>query len=136
MVATVAVVVASPTEGRRLFVDALGLPLEGDGDGYSSSGSIEGCRHFGVWPLAEAAEAYFGSPQWRGDLIIPQASIEFEVEDAEAVERGGAELEGAGYRLLHPARSEPWGQTVVRLLTDDGLILGVSYIPAFHDGPD
>ncbi len=30
-------------------------------------------------------------------------------------------------------RTEPWGQTVARLLTEDGLIVGISYVPAFHD---
>jgi hypothetical protein len=33
---------------------------------------------------------------------------------------------------LHPARTEPWGQTVARLLTEDGLIIGISYTPPFH----
>ena len=39
-----------------------------------------------------------------------------------------------GFELLHPARTEPWGQTVTRLLTDDGLIVGISYAPLLHDG--
>jgi hypothetical protein len=65
---------------------------------------------------------------------VPQASIEFEVEDAEAeaVTSAAGELERAGYQLLHPARTEPWGQTVARLLTEDGLIVGISYAPALH----
>ena len=33
-VASVAVVVADPSRSRKLFMDALGLPLEGEGDGY------------------------------------------------------------------------------------------------------
>jgi catechol 2,3-dioxygenase-like lactoylglutathione lyase family enzyme len=135
-IASVAVVVADPPQSRKLFVDALGLPLEGEGDGYYSSGSIPGSKHFGVWPLSQAAEACFGTPQWPADRVVPQASIEFEVEDTVAVEAAGAELQRAGYELLHPARTEPWGQTVARVLTEDGLIVGVSYIPSFHDaGP-
>ena len=63
--------------------------------------------------------------------VIPQASIEFEVEDAAAVAAAG-ELERAGFELLHPARTEPWGQTVARLLTQDGLIVGISYAPSLH----
>jgi catechol 2,3-dioxygenase-like lactoylglutathione lyase family enzyme len=132
MVATVAVVTADPSQSRRLFIDALGLPLEGEGDGYYATGNIPGCNHFGVWPLREAAEACFGSPDWPEDMTLPQASIEFEVDDPNAVEAAGAELLSAGYALLHPARMEPWGQTVMRLLTTDGLIVGVSFIPAFH----
>jgi hypothetical protein len=64
---------------------------------------------------------------------MPQASIEFEVRDAEAVAAAGNELERAGYALLHPARTEPWGQTVARLLTEDGLIIGISYAPVLHE---
>jgi hypothetical protein len=44
---------------------------------------------------------------------------------------GRRELERAGFELLHPARTEPWGQTVARLLTSDGLIVGISYAPRF-----
>ena len=133
-VASVAVVAADPPQSRRLFIDALGLPLEGDGDGYYSSGSIPGSRHFGVWPLSQAAEACFGTPVWPADRVVPQASIEFEVEDEEAVAAAGDELQCAGYELLHPARTEPWGQTVTRLLTEDGLIVGISYAPSLHGG--
>jgi catechol 2,3-dioxygenase-like lactoylglutathione lyase family enzyme len=132
-IASTAVVAADPPQSRKLFMDALGLPLEGEGDGYYSSGSIPGSKHFGVWPLAEAAEACFGTPTWPADRVIPQASIEFEVENADAVAAAGGELERAGFELLHSARTEPWGQTVTRLLTDDGLIVGISYAPSLHN---
>lgn len=132
-IAGVAVVVADPPQSRRLFIDALGLPLEGEGDGYYSSGSIPGSRHFGVWPLSEAAQACFGTSQWPAGRVVPQASIEFEVADVEAVAAAGDELQRAGFELLHPARTEPWGQTVARLLTGDGLIVGISHTPEFHE---
>jgi hypothetical protein len=90
VVASVAVVAADPPQSRKLFINALGLPLEGEGDGYYSSGSVPGSRHFGVWPLSQAAEACFGTPEWPTDRVVPQASIEFEVEDAEAVAAAGA----------------------------------------------
>ncbi len=54
------------------------------------------------------------------------------VEDAQAVAAAAAELQRAGHELLHPPRTEPWGQTVTRLLTEDGLIVGISYAAAFH----
>jgi catechol 2,3-dioxygenase-like lactoylglutathione lyase family enzyme len=134
-ISTVAVVTADPPRSRQLYIDALGLPLEGEGDGYYSSGNIAGSKHFGVWPLTEAAQACFGTPEWPAGRVVPQASIEFEVKDAGAVAAAGQELQAAGYELLHPARTEPWGQTVARLLSGDGLIVGISYIPAFHDEP-
>jgi hypothetical protein len=132
-VTSVAVITADPPGSRKLFMDALGLPLEGEGNGYYSSGSIPGTKHFGIWPLAEAAQACFGTPQWPADRVIPQASIEFEVATAEEVAAAGDELQQADYELLHPARTEPWGQTVARLLTQDGLIVGISYAPVLHN---
>ncbi|HEY3732794.1 MAG TPA: VOC family protein [Streptosporangiaceae bacterium] len=131
-VASVAVVTAVPPQSRKLFIDVLGLALEGEGDGYYSSENISGTKHFGVWPLTEAAQACFDTPEWPADRVAPQASIEFEVKDADAVAAAGEELQHAGYELLHPARTEPWGQTVARLLTEDGLIVGISYTPMFH----
>jgi catechol 2,3-dioxygenase-like lactoylglutathione lyase family enzyme len=133
-IATVAVVAADPPRSRKLFIDALGLPLEGEGDGYYSSENIPGCKHFGVWPLSEAAQACFGTQQWPAERVVPLASIEFEVASPDAVTAAGGELQRAGFDLLHPARTEPWGQTVARFLTDDGLIVGISYVPSFHDG--
>ena len=126
-------VAAAPPQSRKLFMDTLGLPLEEyEADEYYSSDHIPGSKHFGVWPLSQAAEACFGTPVWPSGKLVPQASIEFEVEDAEAVSAAGSELERAGYELLPPARTEPWGQTVARLLTEDGLIVGVSYAPSLH----
>jgi hypothetical protein len=63
---------------------------------------------------------------------VPQASVEFEVETEEAVGEGAAELESAGHELLHPSRTEPWGQTVARILSAEGVIVGISYAPWQH----
>ena len=133
-IATFAVIAPDPPKSRELYVDALGLPLTaGEGSEYWHSEKIAGSKHFGVWPLSEAAEACFGSPSWPAELAVPQASVEFEVEDADAVAAAGEELKQEGFELLHPARQEPWGQTVVRLLSSEGLIVGVSYAPSLHD---
>ena len=87
-------------------MDALGLELEGEGEGYYSSGSIPGAKHFGIWPLSQAAEACFGTPEWPADRIVPQASIEFEVESTEAVAAAGDELERTGFECcIQPAQS-------------------------------
>jgi uncharacterized glyoxalase superfamily protein PhnB len=93
---------------------------------------VEGTRHFGVWPLTQAAQACFGSDEWPADVTVPQASIEFEVASVDAVGEAAAELEERGFRLVHAAREEPWGQTVARLLSTEGLIVGISYAPWFH----
>ncbi len=132
-VASVAVIAPDPQKSRELFVDALGLPLRGDGTEYWSSEKIPGTRHFGVWPLAEAAEACFGTTDWPGDRPVPHASVEFEVSDPEAVATAAAELEQRGFELLHPPRTEPWGQTVARIQSPEGAIVGISFAPWMHD---
>ena len=132
-IAGFAVVTAEPAESRELYVDALGLPLEQADGEYFKSESIGGSKHFGVWPLSQAAQACFGSPEWPADRPVPQATVEFEVESPPAVNEAAAELEARGHTLLHPARTEPWGQTVARILSPEGLIVGVSYAPWLHD---
>jgi catechol 2,3-dioxygenase-like lactoylglutathione lyase family enzyme len=129
-IASIATIARDPAESRKLFVETLGLPLEGDD--YAHSEKIGGSKHFGVWPLAQAAQACFGTPDWPSDRPIPQASIEFEVADEAAVGAAAQELAERGYAMLHPARTEPWGQTVARLLTAEGAILGISYAPQLH----
>jgi catechol 2,3-dioxygenase-like lactoylglutathione lyase family enzyme len=132
---SVAVIAPDPPESRKLYVDALGLPLESRGDDeYHHTEQIEGCKHFGVWPLSQAAEACFGTPEWPEDRQLPQVSIEFDVADAAAVSAAEEELRRAGYEVLHPAREEPWGQTVARLQSQEGAIVGISYAPFLHDG--
>src|SRR3954465_6677815 len=84
-VASVAVVTPDPQQSRRLYVDTLGLPLAGQSDdGYIYGEQIPGIKHFGVWPLSEAAEACFGTAQWPADLAVPQAGVEFDVADVAA----------------------------------------------------
>ncbi|MGH2872521.1 MAG: VOC family protein [Solirubrobacteraceae bacterium] len=130
-IATIAVITADPSASRRLYVDAIGLPLDGQDD-YVHSEKIPGCKSFGVWPLTQAAQACFGESEWPAEVPVPQASIEFEVADPEAVTAATEELRTAGYELLHSPREEPWGQTVVRMLSSDGLIVGISYAPELH----
>jgi catechol 2,3-dioxygenase-like lactoylglutathione lyase family enzyme len=132
-ITSMAVITPDPEQSRALYVSALGLPLQAaDGDDYLHSEDIAGAKHFGVWPLRQAAQACFGSDQWPADRPVPQASVEFEVADPDQVQRAGAELEQGGFTLLHPARTEPWGQTVTRLQSIEGVIVGISYAPSLH----
>ena len=131
-VGSVAVIAPHPERDLKLFVETLGLPLTGDGDYYHSE-QVAGSKSFGIWQLAEAAQACFGTPDWPAEHPVPQASIEFEVADADAVGSAAAELAERGFPLLHGARVEPWGQTVARVLSPGGLIIGVSYAPALHN---
>ena len=132
-VASVSVISAHPVEDRHLFVDVLGLPLQPAGaedSDYVFSEAVAGTRHFGVWPLAEAAMACFGQASWPDTHPVPQASIEFEVDD---VPTAAQELEARGYTLLHPTKTEPWGQVIARLQTPDGVLVGLSFAPWLHE---
>jgi catechol 2,3-dioxygenase-like lactoylglutathione lyase family enzyme len=132
-VSSVAVVTPDPAKSRPLYLETLGLPLSRhDGDDYYFSEKVDGTKHFGVWPLVQAAEACFGSKTWPADRPVPQLSIEFEVADIPAVHRAATELQAAGHTLLHDVKTEPWGQTVVRVQTIEGVILGISYAPWVH----
>ena len=106
-ITSVAVITPNPAVSRRLYLDAVGLPLTAEADGYLHSEDIDGSKCFGVWPLAQAAQACFGTPDWPADRPVPQASIEFEVTDVDAVQVAADELKDMGFALLHQARTEP-----------------------------
>lgn len=124
-------IVRDVNESRRFYRDALGVPLD-DGD-YPMTDDLPGVKHFGLWPLAGAAESCFGVAEWPADVAVPQANLEFDVEDEPAVAVAAAELEAAGYRLLVGPKTEPWGQTVARLLSPEGLLIAVSFTPWMHE---
>jgi len=125
----VAVITADPDASARFYVDTLGLPLTDD-DGYRHSNEIEGAKHFGVWPLSAAAQACFGSDEWPTDHPVPTATIDFDVDDVEAA---AAEMQAAGHTLLHPTRTEPWGQTVARVMSPEGLLITLAHTPWFRE---
>jgi predicted enzyme related to lactoylglutathione lyase len=127
-ISSFAPIVTDKAATKKLYVDTFGLAFE-DADGYLHTDQIDGAKHFGLWTLEQAAEACFGTKEWPSNVPTPQASLEFEVEDVAAAAH---ELEDRGYQLLHGARTEPWGQTVARLLSPEGLIVGVSYAPQLH----
>ena len=59
-------------------------------------------------------------------MPAPQAWIEFDVDDISAA---AEELRAKGYQLLVEPRTEPWGQTVARLLSPEGILVGVPITP-------
>ena len=132
-VAGVTPITADPAASLAFYQHAIGVQFENDEDGYRSTGKLAGLKHLGVWPLADAAESCFGSREWPADLPVPQATIEFEVPDVAA---GEAELVASGHALIHGTRVEPWGQTTARLLSPEGLLIGIVSTPGCTtDGP-
>lgn len=129
-IAGFAVITTDAANDKRLFTENLGLslspPVTVSDSAYLYTEDLPGAKHFGVWPLDEAAQACFGRPTWPDSHPVPQATIEFEVDD---VEGAAQELAAAGHRMVHPTRTQPWGQTVARFQTGDGLLIGVCVTP-------
>jgi catechol 2,3-dioxygenase-like lactoylglutathione lyase family enzyme len=129
-VASFAPLVTDPQASAAFYRDTLGLTFEGGDGDYPYTEQLDGSKHFGLWPLSQAADACFGTDDWPADVPRPQASLEFEVPDVAAA---AAELETAGYRLLHGVRTEPWKQVTARLLSPEGLLVAVCYTPWLHE---
>ena len=117
-------------ESRALYRDSLGILFHEDAGGYLHTGALQGAKHFALWPLSQAAQSCFGSDSWPDNIPVPQAWLEFEVDD---VERATFELESQGHRMLIKNKTEPWGQTVSRFLSPEGLLIGITLTPSLRD---
>jgi catechol 2,3-dioxygenase-like lactoylglutathione lyase family enzyme len=122
-------IVQDISKSHEFYVDALGLSFQKEGD-YLHTGKLNGVKHFALWPLSQAAQSCFGSEIWPPDFPVPQAWLEFDVDD---IEQAGTELKKKGYTLLTKARKEPWGQIVTRLLSPEGLLVAVTVTPAMRE---
>ena len=130
-IAGFACITREPAASAALYRDALGLPLQQMED-YLFLDRFPGAQHFGVWPLAMAAQSCFGRDEWPDHVPEPTATIEFELADVAAVEAAVQELEEQGQVFVHRARTEPWGQTVARFVSPEGVLVGLSYTPWLH----
>lgn len=117
---------------RRFWGEGLGIELEEAAPQYFTNDSLDGVKAFALWPLSQAAESCFGTDAWPDDITAPQAWLELDVETSAAVGAAVEELQAAGYRVLRGAQEEPWGQTTSRVLSPEGLLIGVTYTPWMH----
>jgi len=125
--------ITADVEGsRRLYEDALGIAFKLEDGEYRHTEELKGANSFAVWPLEHAAESCFGAKEWPADIPRPQAWLEFDVEDVAAAT---AEMESRGYRLLVANRTEPWGQVVSRVLSPEGLLVGLTMTPWMRNQP-
>ncbi len=108
--------------GEKLYLEELGIHFEEVYGDYRFTEHLAGARHFSLMPLSRLAESLFGDPTWPNEVTVPQAWMEFEVDDIDGATK---ELEERGYDLLVRAREEPWGQVLTRLLAPGGLMVGV-----------
>ena len=123
-------VVREATASRRLYCQILGVSFKEEKDGYLHTEALKGAKTFALWPLWQAAQSCFGNDSWPGEIPPPQAWLEFEVD---SVEKATAELESRGFRMLVKNKKEPWGQTVSRFVTPEGLLVGVTFTPFMRE---
>ena len=129
-VAGVSAIVDDATEARRFYGERLSLPLNFDQGSDYTVVELAGLKHFGLWTLRDAARSTFGQDEWPSQVPRPQATIELEVDDVAAAV---SELKDRGLGLLQDTKVEPWGQTTARLLSPEGLLVGVTYTPSLRE---
>ena len=123
-------IVRDAAASRKLYADDLGLAFKAETGGYLHTEALQGAKTFALWPLAQAAQSCFGKAAWPHDISVPQAWLEFEVDSVASATEA---LERCGHRILVRNRKEPWGQTVSRLLSPEGLLVGVTFTPAMRE---
>lgn len=122
-------IVRDPNASRKLYSQILGIGFkEEDGD-YLHTEVLEGAKTFALWPLSQAAQSCFGKDSWPEGVPAPQAWLEFDVDNVEEATR---ELELQGHRMLVRNKKEPWGQTVSRFVTPEGLLVGITFTPSMR----
>ncbi len=123
-------VVRDGAASRKLYSQILGIDFKEEAGSYLHTEALKGAKSFALWPLSQAAQSCFGKDSWPGEIPAPQAWLEFDVD---SVERATAELESRGYRMLVKNKKEPWGQTVSRFISPEGLLVGVTFTPALRE---
>ncbi|MGH9533352.1 MAG: VOC family protein [Terriglobales bacterium] len=113
----------------ELYRQTLGISFKEEEGAYLHTETMPGAKTFALWPLSGAAQSCFASDTWPADMPVPQAWLEFDVDN---VEMATAELEARGDRMLVKNKVEPWGQTVSRCLSPEGLLLGVTFTPSMR----
>jgi catechol 2,3-dioxygenase-like lactoylglutathione lyase family enzyme len=123
-------IVRETSASRNLYRQTLGINFKEEKDGYLHTEALKGAKTFALWPLWQAAQSCFAKDSWPDEIPAPQAWLEFDVDNVEAAT---AELESQGYRMLVKNKKEPWGQTVSRFLTPEGLLVGISFTPSMRE---
>jgi hypothetical protein len=123
-------IVRDTTQSRKLYSEVLGIPFKEESGEYHHTEALKGAKTFALWPLSQAAQSCFGKDSWPDNVPVPQAWLEFDVD---SVQEATAALESRGYRILIKSKEEPWGQTVSRFLSPEGLLVGITFTPAMRE---
>lgn len=123
-------IVRDTAQSRKLYSETLGIDFTEETGAYLHTEDLKGAKTFALWPLSQAAQSCFGRDSWPDEVPAPQAWLEFDVESVQAATTA---LESRGYRVLVKNKKEPWGQTVSRFLSPEGLLVGITFTPALRE---
>jgi Glyoxalase-like domain len=123
-------IVRNANASRELYGQTLNIGFKEESGGYLHTEGLKGAKTFALWPLAQVAESCFGTDSWPNEIPVPQAWLEFDVDN---VEKATVELESQGYRMLVKNKKEPWGQIVSRFLSPEGLLVGITFTPTMRE---
>ena len=131
-VAGVTPIVRDLDASLAFYRDTLGVPVANSEDHpeYFATDDMPGLKHIGLWRLEDAAEACFGSTDGRRRDARPASDHRVRRRRR----RGGRA--GDGGRGLHARarpRTEPWGQELARVMSPEGLLIGLTYTPWMRD---
>jgi hypothetical protein len=123
-------IVRDAATSRELYNRVLGIGFKEEKGGYLHTEALRGAKSFALWPLSQAAQSCFGEDAWPSEIPVPQGWLEFDVD---SVEKATEELELRGCRMLVKNKREPWGQTVSRFISPEGLLVGITLTPAMRE---
>ena len=70
--ASVSAIVRDASNAHELFGNVLNVSFEGGEGNYVFTEKLPGVKHFGLWPLTEAAMGCFGTDKWPDDMRSPR----------------------------------------------------------------
>jgi len=117
-------------KSRGLYGELLRIRFKEEDGGYLHTEALQGAKSFALWPLSEAAKSCFGKASWPDNIKAPEAWLEFDVD---SVQKATAQLELRGHRMLVKNKKEPWGQTVSRFISPEGLLVGLTFTPSMRE---
>ena len=122
-------IVADPATSREFYAGALDLPLDHEEGDYVFTETLPGVKHFGLWPLSQAAQSCFRVGALAGGAR--RAASHRRVRGARR-RRSRRGTPGEGLHADALGEDRALGSTIARLLSPEGLLVGLSHIPP-HD---
>jgi hypothetical protein len=76
-------IVPEAIASRKLYSEMLGINFQEETGGYLHTEALKGANSFALWPLSQAAQSCFGQDSWPEEIPVPQAWLEFDIDNVE-----------------------------------------------------